>query len=115
MCGAGEEIRTLDIHLGKVALYQLSYSRILSWFELRLAFTTVHLYCCLEIVLLFVLLVSRACLVSRVLLVFSSLIFEKEKTPRVSLLSHNPAAEVPSAYVRFTTQFGMGWGGTTQL
>jgi hypothetical protein len=26
--GAGEEIRTLDIHLGKVALYQLSYSRI---------------------------------------------------------------------------------------
>jgi hypothetical protein len=25
--GAGEEIRTLDIHLGKVALYQLSYSR----------------------------------------------------------------------------------------
>jgi hypothetical protein len=30
--GAGEEIRTLDIHLGKVALYQLSYSRILSCF-----------------------------------------------------------------------------------
>jgi hypothetical protein len=28
MFGAGEEIRTLDIHLGKVALYQLSYSRI---------------------------------------------------------------------------------------
>ena len=26
--GAGEEIRTLDIHLGKVALYQLSYSRV---------------------------------------------------------------------------------------
>ena len=26
--GAGEETRTLDINLGKVALYQLSYSRI---------------------------------------------------------------------------------------
>ena len=25
--GAGEETRTLDIHLGKVTLYQLSYSR----------------------------------------------------------------------------------------
>ena len=25
--GAGEEIRTLDSHLGKVALYQLSYTR----------------------------------------------------------------------------------------
>jgi hypothetical protein len=25
--GAGEEIRTLDIHLGRVALYQLSYAR----------------------------------------------------------------------------------------
>jgi hypothetical protein len=25
--GAGKEIRTLDINLGKVALYQLSYSR----------------------------------------------------------------------------------------
>ena len=26
--GAGDEIRTRDIHLGKVVLYQLSYSRI---------------------------------------------------------------------------------------
>ena len=26
--GASEEIRTLDINLGKVALYQLSYTRI---------------------------------------------------------------------------------------
>ena len=26
--GAGEEIRTLDINLGKVALYQLSYTRV---------------------------------------------------------------------------------------
>jgi hypothetical protein len=30
MCGAGEESRTLDLNLGKVALYQLSYSRIAS-------------------------------------------------------------------------------------
>ncbi len=27
MIGAGEESRTLDLNLGKVALYQLSYSR----------------------------------------------------------------------------------------
>jgi hypothetical protein len=27
--GAGEESRTLDLNLGKVALYQLSYSRVL--------------------------------------------------------------------------------------
>jgi hypothetical protein len=26
--GAGNEIRTRDLHLGKVALYQLSYSRM---------------------------------------------------------------------------------------
>jgi hypothetical protein len=26
--GAGDEIRTRDIHLGKVMLYQLSYSRM---------------------------------------------------------------------------------------
>ena len=26
--GAGEEVRTLDIYLGKVMLYQLSYARI---------------------------------------------------------------------------------------
>ncbi len=29
-CGAGKESRTLDLNLGKVALYQLSYSRIWS-------------------------------------------------------------------------------------
>jgi hypothetical protein len=29
--GAGEESRTLDLNLGKVALYQLSYSRKTSW------------------------------------------------------------------------------------
>jgi hypothetical protein len=28
--GAGKESRTLDLNLGKVALYQLSYSRILT-------------------------------------------------------------------------------------
>ena len=28
--GAGEESRTLDLNLGKVALYQLSYSRVYS-------------------------------------------------------------------------------------
>jgi hypothetical protein len=30
LSGAGEESRTLDLNLGKVALYQLSYSRIAS-------------------------------------------------------------------------------------
>jgi hypothetical protein len=29
--GAGEESRTLDLNLGKVALYQLSYSRM-EWY-----------------------------------------------------------------------------------
>jgi hypothetical protein len=28
MCGADDEIRTRDIDLGKVALYQLSYIRL---------------------------------------------------------------------------------------
>ena len=28
LVGAGEEVRTLDIYLGKVMLYQLSYARI---------------------------------------------------------------------------------------
>src|SRR5450830_1937647 len=28
--GAGEEARTLDLNLGKVALYQLSYSRVIN-------------------------------------------------------------------------------------
>jgi hypothetical protein len=28
--GAGKESRTLDLNLGKVALYQLSYSRVSS-------------------------------------------------------------------------------------
>ena len=29
--GAGKEARTLDLYLGKVSLYQLSYSRISWW------------------------------------------------------------------------------------
>jgi hypothetical protein len=28
--GAGKEVRTLDLYLGKVSLYQLSYSRVSS-------------------------------------------------------------------------------------
>jgi hypothetical protein len=34
--GAGNEIRTRDLNLGKVALYQLSYSRIFYRLPLRL-------------------------------------------------------------------------------
>ncbi len=30
--GAGNEVRTRDLNLGKVALYQLSYSRFLEFF-----------------------------------------------------------------------------------
>ena len=33
--GAGNEIRTRDLNLGKVALYQLSYSRIFFHFQLK--------------------------------------------------------------------------------
>ena len=31
--GAGNESRTRDLNLGKVALYQLSYSRIFHYFQ----------------------------------------------------------------------------------
>ena len=41
--GAGEESRTLDLNLGKVALYQLSYSRIRT--AILLLFATVY-QCC---------------------------------------------------------------------
>src|SRR5471030_440463 len=34
--GAGEESRTLDLNLGKVALYQLSYSRVELFLEARI-------------------------------------------------------------------------------
>ena len=33
--GAGKESRTLDLNLGKVALYQLSYSRILIFTDFK--------------------------------------------------------------------------------
>ena len=36
--GAGDGIRTRDINLGKVALYQLSYSRACGGKDLRTAF-----------------------------------------------------------------------------
>jgi hypothetical protein len=34
MTGAGNEARTRDLNLGKVALYQLSYSRNFAWLGL---------------------------------------------------------------------------------
>ena len=34
--GAGEEARTLDINLGKVALYQLSYARVVYYISFLL-------------------------------------------------------------------------------
>ncbi|CAN0619375.1 conserved protein of unknown function [Burkholderia multivorans] len=37
MSGAGDESRTRDLNLGKVALYQLSYSRIVLLYTQRLA------------------------------------------------------------------------------
>src|SRR5580692_7436843 len=39
MYGAGDEARTRDLNLGKVALYQLSYSRI------ELLHNALHFYC----------------------------------------------------------------------
>ena len=39
MYGAGDEARTRDLNLGKVALYQLSYSRI------ALLHNALHFYC----------------------------------------------------------------------
>ncbi len=35
--GAGKESRTLDLNLGKVALYQLSYSRIAAHYSRKIA------------------------------------------------------------------------------
>ena len=45
MSGAGDEARTRDLNLGKVALYQLSYSRMVLLYNvllLRYFFTTPH-------------------------------------------------------------------------
>ena len=57
LIGAGEEIRTLDIHLGKVALYQLSYSRTVFAFNYCLARDCTAISCpcllLLELALLF--------------------------------------------------------------
>ena len=39
---AGDEARTRDLHLGKVALYQLSYSRIFSTEHFRLSGTQIY-------------------------------------------------------------------------
>jgi hypothetical protein len=39
--GAGEEIRTLDIYLGKVTLYQLSYSRKMRGIIFQSDFTSI--------------------------------------------------------------------------
>ena len=66
MSGAGDEIRTRDIYLGKVVLYQLSYSR-------------------------------------------------NKKNPRADRLFRDPAVRVSLARLRFTTQFGMEWGGSAVL
>ncbi len=40
---------------------------------------------------------------------------KKRKNLRTDLLSRDAAVQVPSAQLRFTTQFGMGWGGSTAL
>ena len=64
--GAGDAIRTRDIYLGKVVLYQLSYSR-------------------------------------------------DKKNPRADRLFRDAAIRVSLARLRFTTQFGMEWGGSTAL
>ena len=37
--GAGEEVRTLDIYLGKVMLYQLSYARIYFTYTVEKVYT----------------------------------------------------------------------------
>jgi hypothetical protein len=66
MYGAGDAIRTRDIYLGKVVLYQLSYSR-------------------------------------------------DKKNPRADRLFRDAAIRVSLARLRFTTQFGMAWGGSTAL
>ena len=41
--GAGKEARTPDIYLGKVVLYQLSYSRIMMVPQVRIELTTYRL------------------------------------------------------------------------
>jgi hypothetical protein len=43
--GAGEESRTLDLNLGKVALYQLSYSREATNYIAKVAFVKFAFQC----------------------------------------------------------------------
>lgn len=74
--GAGDAIRTRDIYLGKVVLYQLSYSRKKGD--------------------------ERHPEVGK-------------KNPRADLLFRDAAIQVPLAQRCFTTQFGMGWGGSSVL
>jgi hypothetical protein len=84
--GAGEEIRTLDIHLGKVALYQLSYSRILYSFCVASRVLGVLETVIVPLVLLIFNCFSCLVFVSRdSLLTVSS----KIKTPRIDLLFQN--------------------------
>jgi hypothetical protein len=40
--GAGNEARTRDLNLGKVALYQLSYSRIANKFSQKTSFAAIQ-------------------------------------------------------------------------
>ncbi len=92
--GAGDEIRTRDIYLGKVVLYQLSYSRDRErggW--------------------------NVGTAIRRFLHDLSSVIhgLEKYKNPRADLLFRDAAIQVPLAQLRFTTQFGMEWGGSAAL
>ena len=84
--GAGDEIRTRDIYLGKVVLYQLSYSRT------GTAPRTVP---------------SKQ--------VHSANLVQYKKNPRADRLFRDPAVRVSLALLCFTTQFGMGWGGSTAL
>ena len=76
--GAGDAIRTRDIYLGKVVLYQLSYSRRPRGQSAPNG-------------------------------------EEKKKNPRTDLLFRDAAIQVPLAQRCFTTQFGMGWGGSSVL
>ena len=88
--GAGDAIRTRDIYLGKVVLYQLSYSR-------RLGRSSV---------------VIGAVLTKKGP---SGTGQKNRKNPRADLLFRDAAIQVPLAQRCFTTQFGMGWGGASVL
>ena len=84
-CGAGEGIRTLDIHLGKVVLYQLSYSR------------------------------ARKTRFDMWKVPPGGGTLPVEITSRTDLLSRRAAPRLSSALTCLTSEFGMGSGGTTSL